>query len=151
MKLTFQCRSRSLSCDWKTFALLRDNVQHYIEHGIPSERFSALHAIEEAVDTGQKLLDAATLRGEVLQAWYALWKVPLEDAAVSLRTRAILTRCPDRPAVRCTIRAREVGWDLPIAAAAASPVARAASPFVEAVLAVTETAGDGDELEVRCH
>ena len=33
-------------------------------------------------------MDAATLRGEVLSAWAALWKVPLEQAAVSLRTRA---------------------------------------------------------------
>ena len=130
--------------------MLRDNVQHYIENGKPSDRFTALHAIEEAVDNGEKVLDAATLRGEVLQAWYALWKIPIEDAAVSLRTRAIMTRSAERPAIRATIVAHDIGWELPVVASAALQIAQVVEPFIETVLAMTETTVDGDQLEVRC-
>jgi hypothetical protein len=35
--------------NWSDYALLRDNVQHYLENGAPSERFTALHGIERAV------------------------------------------------------------------------------------------------------
>ena len=150
MKLKFRGRAGSLSCDWETFALLRDNVEHYIEHGAPSRRFPALHAIEDAVDRGSMLIDAAALRGEVLNAWYALWKVPVQQAAVSLRTRAIMTNSPDRPLVRGTIRALDVGWELPVHTAASEPVSQAAQPFIEAVLAVTASTVDGDKLEVSC-
>lgn len=150
MLLTFRDRRTSLSCAWESYALLRDNVQHYMERGSPSDRFSALHAIEAAVDGSRTFVDAATLRDEVLSAWTALWKVPLEQAAVSLRTRAIMTRSGQLPLVRGTVRARDVGWELPIRTAASEPVSQAAQSFVEVVLALTATTGGGETLEVSC-
>jgi hypothetical protein len=129
--------------------LIRDTVQHFVERGEPNEYFAALHSIEGAVDGGSCTVEAARLRGEVLRAWYALWAVPLEDAAVSLRTRAILTRSADQPTVRGTVQARRAGWAHPVEARANIPVPVMAKRFVTAVLALTESAVDGEVLVIR--
>jgi hypothetical protein len=139
----------SRACDWSGYALLRDNVQHFIEGGEPTDRFTALHGIERAVDDGQCFVDAARLRGEVLRAWYALSRVPLEQAAVSLRTRAILTASTEAPTARGTVLAQKIGWALPVNLDGSEAVAEAAKSFVTAVLALTERVVDGDRLEVR--
>jgi hypothetical protein len=139
----------SRACDWSGYALLRDNVQHFIEGGEPTDRFTALHAIEQAVDDGQCFVDAARLRGEVLRGWYALSRVSLDQAAVSLRTRAILTASTEVPTAPGTVLARKIGWQLPVHPDGSQQVAEAAKSFVTAVLALTERVIDGDRLEVR--
>jgi hypothetical protein len=150
MKLVIEGRAGQRVCDWESYALLRDNAQHFIESGTSSARFCALHEIERAVDCGERVVDAARLRGEVLRAWIALWHVPLEDAAVSLRTRAILTRSRRLPSRRGTVVAAHVGWGVPLAGPSASPLPRVAARFIRAVLALTESSVDGDALRVRC-
>ena len=150
MKLFIKGQAGTRVCDWESYALLRDNVQHYLEQGEPSCRFPALHGLELAVDAGAQTVDASRLRGEVLRAWCALWKVRLDEAAISLRTRAILTRNPELPDVRGTIAARQAGWALPLTAAAETPVPRAARRFIQTVLVLTKASVDGDELEIRC-
>jgi hypothetical protein len=149
VKLVFIGRAGVLTCEWSDYALLRDNVQHFIEGGEPSERFRALHAIETAVDRGRSVVDAACLRGEVLRAWNALSRLPLDRAAVSIRTRAILTGSANTPPSRGTVLAEQVGWELPASAGGPDAVADAARRFVALVLDLTEGAVDGDELEVR--
>lgn len=149
MQLFLLSSGAAHTCDWGSFALLRDNVQHYLEDGKPSERFRALHAVESVVDNGQREVDAARLRGEVLLAWRALWRVDMASAAISLRTRAVLTGCPDLPETRGTVAAQPAGWALPLSAADVTPVPRAAADFVAAVLSLTEGAVDGDTLNVR--
>jgi hypothetical protein len=151
VKLLLVGRAGSRACDWSGYALLRDNVQHFIEGGEPTERFAALHGIESAVDGGRCVVDAARLRGEVLRGWYALWRVPLDQAAVSLRTRAILTESTEAPTAPGTVRARHVGWELPVSSDGSVRVAEACKRFVTAVLALTEGVVDGDRLEVRRH
>jgi len=142
-------RAGSCACDWSGYALLRDNVQHYLEAGEATERFAALHGIERAVDSGQCLVEAARLRGEVLRAWYALWAVPMDRAAVSRRTRAILIGSAERPTAQGTVRARQVGWELPVDPGESLRVPEAAKRFVTAVLALTELVVDGNRLEIR--
>jgi hypothetical protein len=149
MKLLLSGRAGSRACDWSSYALLRDNVQHFVEHGGPNEHFSALHGIEGAVDDGRCAVDAARLRGEVLRAWYALWAVPPQDAAVSLRTRAILTKSVDEPTVQGTVQARRAGWELPVEARGKAPLPVLAERFVTAVLALTESAVDGEVLLIE--
>jgi len=149
MKIVLVGKSATRVCDWRSYALLRDNVQHFIENGEPSERFQALHGIERAIDVGAYHVDAARLRGEVLRAWCALWKVRLDSAAISLRTRAILTGNTDLPLARGTLPARAAGWSLPISGTDA-PIPRAARRFIVGVLVLTDAAVDGDVLEVRC-
>jgi hypothetical protein len=151
VKLLLIGSADSRVCDWSGYALLRDNVQHFIEGGEPTQRFTALHEIERAVDGGQCFVDAARLRGEVLRGWYALWRVPLDQAAVSLRTRAILTESVDVPTASGTVFAQQVRWELPVNLDGSVRVAEAARGFVTAVLALTERAIDGDRLEVRRH
>lgn len=138
------------SCSWATYALLRDNVQHYIEGGLPSERFRALHDLERAVDEGVVRIDAARLRGEVLRARCVLEQLQLGRAAVSVRTRAVLTGSRNRPRARDTVLASAAGWALPLEGCAEPSVAAAARQFVDAVLLLTASAVDGAELEVRC-
>lgn len=150
MKLSITGRAGTRVCDWESYALLRDNVQHYLEGGEPSWRFPALHGIESAVDEGARVIDASRLRGEILRAWCALWKVHLDGAAISLRTRAILTRNAQPPDSRGTLAARQAGWDLPLHADAETPIPRVARRFIQTVLVLTDSSVDGDTLEVRC-
>ncbi len=150
MKLVIEGRAGTRICDWESFALLRDNVQHYIEGGAPSARFAAMHEIERAVDEGEHLVDASRLRGEVLRAWTALWKVRLEEAAISLRTRAIMTGSAEPSPCRGTVPAHQVGWALPVQGHTTSPVPRAAQTFIRAILALTPDAVDGEQLRIKC-
>jgi hypothetical protein len=128
--------------------LIRDNVQHLVENGIPSERFAALHEIESAVDGETCIVPAARLRAEVEQAWRALRGLRLRQAAVSLRTRAIMTNCPEKPNVRGTAPARQTGWELPVQADGAVEVCSAARSFFEAVSEVTASAAGGEHVTI---
>ena len=149
MKLVFTGRTGAGLCDWESFALLRDNVQHFVEGGVPGGRFSALHGIAKAVDGEACVVDAVRLRLEVLQAWSALWPVRVDDAAVSSRTRAVREgralpagASVTYPAVTEVELLRFAGdWSIPIP--------KAAESFVTAVLSLTQTAVAGDQLEVR--
>lgn len=68
MRLMITTSKGSRICDWESYALLRDNVQHFLEQGSRQTRFYGLHALEKAVDEGEQRLGAALLRGEVLRA-----------------------------------------------------------------------------------
>lgn len=136
-------------CTWSSYALLRDNVQHFIEKGEPGPRFRALHGLERAVDEGAHRVSAARLRGELLRACVALRQVDLQNAAISVRTRALLTGSATRPETRDTAQARAMGWELPLTDADTTPVPRAARDFVGVVLALTANAVDGDMIEIR--
>jgi hypothetical protein len=150
MKLTLVGVRGRRELDWTSYALLRDNVQHFIEDGRPSARFAALHAIEAAVDTGAlHSVDAARIRGEVLQARCRLAKVRLADAAVSIRTRAIVTGCPGQPASRGTALARHTGWKLSVRADPQALLLSLVADFVDAVLDLTERSVDGEILTVH--
>ncbi len=136
-------------CDWESFALLRDNVQHFVEGGVQSGRFSALHGIARAVDGDAYAVDAVRLRLEVLQAWSALWPVRVDGAAVSSRTRAIREGRPvptggsvTGPVLDEVDLAQFVGQ-------LSEPVPKAAEAFVATVLSLTNASVAGDKLEVR--
>lgn len=149
MKIFIESSRRSVSIDWSDYALLRDNIQHFLEGGQPSARFRALHALEGAVDTGKAAVDAARLRGELLGACYGLRKLELRDGAISLRTRSLVTQCPTLPKRRGTTRAAAAGWSLPTGDSGGA-LLRHLQRLVATLLAVTETAVDGDRLTVRC-
>lgn len=149
MQLILKTRDGVRTCDWGSYALLRDNVQHFLEQRKPQARFAALHALETAVDSGEQRIDAARLRGEVLRAWSALWGRTFGEAAVSPRTHAIMTKCADEPETVETAVASETSWGLPLRADAETPIPRASGQFVNAVLSLTSSAQDGDWLEVR--
>jgi hypothetical protein len=148
IKLIFTGRAGAGLCDWESFALLRDNVQHFVEGGVQSGRFAALHSIARAVDGAPCEVDAVRLRLEVLQAWGALWPVTVDGAAVSSRTRAIRRGRPI-PASN-SVTGPLMGEDeVPFAGHLSEPVPKAAQAFVTTVLSLTNAAVAGDVLEIR--
>jgi hypothetical protein len=147
MQIRMRSGDTELACDWASYALIRDNVEHFLERGGPAQQFSALHAIERAIDDGVSLVPAAKLRGEVLRAWCSLWKVGVGDAAISLRTRALMTGAAPSD-IRGTLVARQAGWELPVRGTT-GPVPLVAWLFLHTVLALTDRSVDGDVLEIR--
>ena len=145
MKLAITGRQGAGLCEWDDYALLRDNVQHYVEAGTQGGRFRALHGIASAVDGRQCVVDAVRLRVEVLQAWEALSETNLEQAAVSTRTLSIRDGSPIPSCEGTTSLIAPQSWlkDRSI------PVPKAAQAFVAAVLSLTRTAVAGDVLHVR--
>jgi hypothetical protein len=150
IQLILQSRGRARHVEWSQYALLRDNVQHYLEFGQPQNSFTALHGLERAVDGGRGRIRARELRQEVQGAWDGLAELKLEQSAVSLRTRAIMTGCDQAPQVRGTVVARLAGWDLPVHGPASQPIRELLRGFVDVVLSLTEDATDDDELTVAC-
>jgi hypothetical protein len=149
MRLVFRNSVDSRECDWESYALLRDNVQHYIERGRTSSEFEHLHSIARAIDTGKCLVDALRLRTEVLRAASALRSVQLDVAAVSPRTRAIMLGEWHAVGMGHTVESRMAGWALPVAGLPSDSVPHAAEHFVTAVLDVTRSAADRELLEVE--
>ncbi len=149
MKLLLRNSQQEGHVEWSQYALLRDNVQHYLEFGEPRNSFTALHTVERAVDGERRRVRAQELRHEVQHAWEALAGVTLEESAVSLRTRAIMTGCDRAPQVRGTVVARLAGWELPVQGLARQPLRDLMRDFVEVVLSLTENAGREDDLMVE--
>ena len=149
MRLLISGRGASRACAWESYALLRDNIQHFVEGGSPSGRFSALHSLARAVDEGSCTVDAVRLRLEALHIWTALGNVLLEDAAISSRTEAVSAGNSLAPSLSQTKVASQGGLAVPVSAPVGTPLPQAARDFVEAVLAVTAAAAAGDQLEVR--
>lgn len=138
MKLVFTGRAGAGLCDWESFALLRDNVQHFVEGGAQSGRFSAMHGIARAVDGDAYVVDAVRLRLEVLQAWSALWPVSVDDAAISSRTRSVRKgkAVPAGGSVT-TLATAEVDLRR-FAGNGSTPIPKAAESFVAAVLSLSQ-------------
>ena len=147
--LVIQGRTGTYPFAWACYALLRDNVQHYVEHGKPCGRFPTLHSIALAVDEGTCAADPQALREEVVRAVSSLRSVPLTDAAMSSRTRAIQIGSPEVPRVGHTGEARLLGWELPVAGLPTDSVPYAAEGFVDAVLCATSAAAAWDQLQIR--
>lgn len=145
MKLAITGRQGAGLCEWDEFALLRDNVQHYVEAGTQGGRFRALHGIASAVDGKPYVVDAVRLRIEVLQAWEALSGTNLEHAAVSTRTLSIRDGSPIPSYEGTTSLIATPSWSRDRSV----PVPKAAQAFVAAVLSLTRTAVAGDVLQVR--
>jgi hypothetical protein len=147
MDLVIKGRDGTRACGWEGYALLRDNVLHFVDGDQPSGRFPALYGIARAIDGDVFTTDAVHLRLEVLRAWRALQRVPLARAAASSRTRAIRT---GRRASLRALRIVAIGKPrlLP-GGAPGTPLPWLAADFLGAVLELTESAVAGDTLEVR--
>lgn len=135
--------------DWGVYALLRDNVEYYLEQGQHRRSFQALHAFERAVDGVAQRVNAPALGREVAEAWSALENVTLGQSAVSLRTRAIMTGCREAPRVRGTVLAHVAGWDLPIQGQDGQPLRELLSDFVSVLLWLTQCGPEHELLIVR--
>ncbi len=81
----------SLSCDSVAVGLLRDNVEHFLEHGVKGARFPLIHALADvARGTEGVCFEPNEFRTELLAGWDGVWRVPTRDIVVSLETQALL-------------------------------------------------------------
>jgi hypothetical protein len=148
MQLIFRSRRGSSTIDWSEYALLRDNVQHYLESGPGRTLFAALHAVEHAVDGEARNVSALELRRELQRAWVALGDLKLEQSAVSFRTHAILTGCDQPPPVRGTVLAKVIGWPLPVVGHDEQLLRSHVANFIGALLTITERSEITDDVRV---
>ena len=145
MQLMFRTRKGTRCLEWAHYALLRDNVEHYLESGPAHSDYKALHGVERAEDGEVRYLCALELRREVQRAWMALGRLKLADSAISLKTHALLNGAAP-PFVHGTFNAKANGWQLPIAGDENRPLAELLYDFVEALLYLTDGASALDDL-----
>lgn len=138
MMIMFRTRNGTQRLEWAHYALLRDNVQHYLESGPGHTCFTALHSVERAVDGDVRYVRALDLRREVQRAWGALANLPLAESAVSLRTRALLAGEGVTPFVKGTFSAKATGWPLPVTGDESRPLRAYIGDFVETLLLLTD-------------
>jgi hypothetical protein len=144
MSLSFIGAGGAFERRWILYALLRDNVQHYLEGGTPGGEFEAIHAISNALGAGAEGVEvsASKLRSELAVVGERLRNIPIADLAISLRTRAVTTHCFPLPETRATGLARAVGWAIPFSTAKAETLEQLFGPFIQELLGVL---GNGEE------
>jgi hypothetical protein len=147
MQLMFRTKKGTRCLEWAHYALLRDNVEHYLESSPARRTFKALHAVERVEDGGVRYLRALELRREVQSAWLALARLNVGDSAISLRTHALLSGAPP-PFVHGTFKAKANGWCLPAEGHDSRPLAELLRDFVEGLLYLTDGASPLDDLRV---
>jgi hypothetical protein len=112
MSLTFHGPHGAFERRWIVYAMLRDNVQHHLEGGAPTEAFSALHALGSALSRGEVTVPARKLHSELTQT-HRLLERPIDDLAVSIRTRAICSLLFPLPNLHATELASVAEWTVP--------------------------------------
>jgi hypothetical protein len=149
MSLCFTGPAGSVEQRWIVYALLRDNVQHYLERGQPTSCFTALHGAAEALGGGRALVDALNLRAEMEQARAELLARPISDLAVSGRTLAVIDRMWPPPSEEGTKLLAEARCDrIPWLPANIGTFDQAFGHLVRRLLEITSGADEGDVVEV---
>jgi len=146
MSLSFIGPGGSFERRWIVYAMLRDNVQHHLEKGTPSPEFAAMHAIGDALASGEVTVSALSLRSEIERARELLAR-PIEDFAVSYRTRAVYSFMM-QPREAGTLLATDAEWTIPFSTEGAKTLGDLFGTLVEELLRVTEGAKPGDDLKV---
>jgi hypothetical protein len=147
MSLAFFGPKGSLEVRWIVYALLRDNVQHYLEGGTPTDRFAELHRLGEALVKDRVRLRAQPLRSELEQAKAALLHRPAADIALSGRTRAVLSaQWP--PSSEETAVVGKAALNVPLLHAGIQTMADAFGNLVDELLEITAGATENDWVEV---
>jgi hypothetical protein len=149
MSLSFTGPAGTAEHRWVVVALLRDNVQHYLENGRASgTRFPAVHTVDQALGGNPVAVNALALRGELERASVLLAR-PISDLAISTETRAIIDRswrAKAAPADRTTVA------DGKVAISWLSPGGRTLDDvfgnLIRSLLAITMGAGEADLVEV---
>lgn len=147
MSLSFLGPAGSFERRWIVYAMLRDNVQHHLEGGSPSPEFTQIHALGEALLSGRVAVPALALRAELLRA-QELMDRPIDDLAVSLRTRAVLTMGFPLLGTPSTDLVSEAGWTLPFPLAGARTLGDAFGSLLVELLRITENAKSSDVVEI---
>jgi hypothetical protein len=150
MSLSFTGPSGTAEHRWIVVALLRDNVQHYLENGCTAgAEFPCIHAVDHALGGSPITVNALTLRRELERASTLLAR-PIRDLAISTETRAIIDgswRTKASPADRTTFAAGSaaIPW-LPSQGRSLDDIF---GNLVRSLLAVTTGAREPDLVEIN--
>ncbi len=131
---------------WIRYALLRDNILHYLEHGVCTPAFTETYKIGISIGGSPALLSAQKLREEISRA-QALCLLPIDKLAISARTLAVLrfeSSLPEGPPTRVV----GVDLNLPWLSNKSQQLSDVFGDLVTALLEITEGASDSDTVEV---
>ncbi|MEO8181869.1 MAG: hypothetical protein ABI895_23795 [Deltaproteobacteria bacterium] len=147
MSMTFVGPAGSVERRWIVYAMLRDNVQHHLEGGVPTPKFEALHQLGDALWRGKVSVSASQLRAELVEVT-AILSRSMDDYAVSLHTRAVCSCLLELPSRRRTDLAKLLEWTVPFPLEGAVTLADAFGSLHEELLRITEGATTSDVVDV---
>jgi hypothetical protein len=148
MSLLFYGPRGELEQRWIAFALLRDNVRHHLEQGVPTSEFAEIHRAAAALGGRRIVLSAARLRAE-LQKAQSLMQRPISELAISTATRAALDGTWPPPESESTALIGADRRAVPWLRAAGSSLDAAFGNLIRGLLDITEGAQEGDAVEVK--
>lgn len=148
MSLSFVAKNRAFERRWIVYALLRDNVQHHIEHSSPDPRVSVIHAIAGALGKDQLELDAIQLRDALLLVRQEVLTKGIEELAVSVRTRAVSTGAYPPPSSTETALVNSMEWSPPFQLQGAKTLDDVLGSFVDELLQVIGPPTEGDTVKI---
>lgn len=132
--------------------LFRDNVQHHLQGGAPSPGFVWVHRIADVVSPpSDERIHASHLWSDVSVAFARIRNVERRELAMSIRTRAILTKTAVLPAVRGTALVRLTGWPVPVPTVDVAYLGDLFAGFITRLSALTNSGRAAWEVEVRAH
>jgi hypothetical protein len=127
--------------------MLRDNVQHHLEAGVPSAAFTQLHSLGRALWHGTVSVPELALRAELERAT-AVLELPISELAISSATQAVqllVFPLPDRPG---TVLMSEIGWEPAFSLEGATTLNDAFGSLVSELLGITNGATADSVLTV---
>lgn len=149
MSLAFTGPAGTAEHRWIVYALLRDNVQHYLEEGgAPRGDIEAVHTMDSALGGDGVSVNARQLRRELDRASVLLSR-PIALLAVSSETRAILDRSwrpADAGGSRTTVADGRVS--IPWLSPQARTLDDVFGNLIRSLMAITSAATESDLVEV---
>jgi len=146
MSLSFTGPNGWVEQRWIIYALLRDNVQHHLENGVPSEAFAALHEIGAALSGQRVFVPARTFRAELTRAKVLVGR-PASELAIGARTQSVMSfrPLPEHPQTRL---ASSFGASVPWVREGSTSLGDVFGHLIDALLEITVGASESDFVEV---
>lgn len=148
MSMTFIGPSGTCEFPWIQYALLRDNIFHYLERTQPAGAFPELRRAGEALGGRTVATSALRLRDEAARA-QALCTLAVEKLAISSVTKGILLMHAD-PQSSPELPTEVVGLkiELPWLGGEAKSLGDVFGNLIAGLLDITRGAKDTDQVEV---
>ncbi len=130
--------------------LFRDNVQHHLQDGVPTPGYPLIHTIADTVCLAATTsVSADALWDEVSHAFERIRHIHYRELAMSIRTRAIMTKTPALPAVRGTALVRMTGWQVPLPTAGVSTLGELFQNLVTRLQTFTDSGRAPWNVDIR--
>ena len=134
---------------WIIYALMRDNIQHYLEQGSASGEFEAIHLVDNVLGGQAVHLDAQRLRAELWRAQAGLAARPISDLAVSAKTLAVVEGTwPVQRQPSTTLAKDSLATLVPWLSPDTRTLDQVFGNLIRSLLSITSDAGPRDVVEV---